>query len=296
MFLLLIYFFIPAFFGYLLFLNENPAACFKYRRLAMIGVNNWLEVVILGLVSLLYLLAAFSAIGLSFNRVIGYSILVAICVVSFFYISIRFGLYSIYFKNKALVSFLIGVIALIVVSLAKVLASKIILEYTQVAAKEFPEAQVIIFLCLLPALWLIIISFAGVVLAPLFCLIYMFFMFYMDWRADVAMKSKYSTMLTLRRGGFLSEISKLCPILAAFFSSVIFLEFVSVALKPDNYEGYLKELIVFASFDLKPSSCGMKMDEEEYMLAPVGSREAVLASPDMEKKYIFKRVKCSFNY
>ncbi|NUT88786.1 hypothetical protein HNO91_20350 [Pseudomonas corrugata] len=251
-------------------------------------VVDYLALSILLSIALLAFLALCVALGGKLNPIVPRSIFAVICISTVFFSISHYNLAKWYSKFSNLFKIAATLATLVITLIANALGDASILSYTHVDPSQFPVAQKAFILIGIVGLWIYVAMYASLP-AYLIIAIQIFKPGYLEWRHK--RKRTYANSCTRLPNHFARDLNlALAAFAGACYTITILLSIIS-SVGSNTINITLKELLVFSSFHLPAKACGIR-DRSDSSVALIGNDEAVLAIPDIELGFTFKKIKC----
>ncbi|WDG40772.1 hypothetical protein PUP72_19250 [Pseudomonas synxantha] len=281
--LLIVFGFLPALFGYIANVRGSLEKCTWYyqQTQAVKGwtVNEYSLAAFFTSTTLLYAAGSLTLIGMKLNLMSGLGLLLLSCLTALAYLCCYWKIPVIVAKYGGPLKALLGAVAIGVATLSKIYSDAGIAELTGLSPQDLPGAQLLLTFLLTPTIWFLGLSLSlGYLSLPVIAILFLRSV-YRDFR-----KKKDGE----KNGSNLRDVAAL---VAVFFSVIILLSLTEKIASKDFYEPRLKQAIVFASFHLPTSYCGLT-DTKGVQVVPMSDDRAAIAIPHEKLGYTFELIDC----
>lgn len=173
---------------------------------------------------------------------------------------------------------LLGLTALGIATLSKILVDQMITDTTQMPARDLPSAQLILALYLTPTLWFSIFSLTLGLAAIVLALPFQLYLFWSDYRS-VKAKPHHDSW------------SGLAALIALVQVPALSIVLTQKLISEKTYSVPVRKAIAFAAFQLPPAYCGLS-DIKGATVTPLQEGVGAIAMPDKKLGYRFERIIC----
>ncbi|TKJ57645.1 hypothetical protein PspCFBP13506_24050 [Pseudomonas sp. CFBP13506] len=229
--------------------------------------------------TLLYAVGFFTLIGMKPGLMTGVGLLLLSCLSALAYLCCYWKIPAIVAKYGGLLKVVLGAVAIGVATLSKIYSDAGIAELTSLSPQDLPGAQLLLTFLLTPTIWFLGLSLTlGYLSLPVLAILFLRSL-YRDFRKIKDGKKNES------------NLRDVTALVAVFFSVIILLSITEKIASKRFYEPRLKQTIVFASFHLPTSYCGL-IDAKGVQIAPMSDGRAAIAIPDGKLDYTFDIIDC----
>ncbi|WP_323151034.1 hypothetical protein [Pseudomonas glycinae] len=281
--LLIVFGFFPALFGYIASVrgSEKKRIWYRQRTQAIKGwtANEFSLAAFVTSTALLYAAFFLTSIGMKLDIMTGLGLLLLSCFSAIAYLCCYWKIPAIVAKYGGLLKALLGAVAIGVATLSKIYSDEGIAELTGLPPQGLPGAQLLLTFLLTPIIWFLGMSLSlGYLSLPVISFLFLRSL-YRDYRE--------------KKDGIKNESSlrDVAALVAVFFAVIIMLMLNEKIVSKSFYEPRLKQAIVFASFHLPTSYCGL-VDTRRAQVVPMSDGKAAIAIPDGKLGYTFDVIDC----
>lgn len=281
--LLIVFGFLPALFGYIANVRGSLEKRMWYHRQTQAvkswTVNEYSLAAFVTSTTLLYAAGFFMLIGMKPDLMTGVGLLLLSCLTALAYLCCYWKIPVILAKYGGLLKAVLGAVAIGVATLSKIYSDAGIAELTGLSPQDFPGAQLLLTFLLTPTIWFLGLSLSlGYLSLPVIAILFLRSL-YRDFRKKKDGKKNES------------NLRDVAALVAVFFSVIILLSLTEKIASKHFYEPRLKQAIVFASFHLPTSYCGLT-GAKGIQVAPMSDGRAAIAIPDGKLGYTFDLIDC----
>ncbi|HEK1768401.1 TPA: hypothetical protein SMR47_002339 [Pseudomonas putida] len=280
-----LYFVIPALFGYVGHVISSPskkAWCAKTAKNVLLWRHLDYATAIFVTTSVAFFLTGFLLFfGFKPSDKILLSVLAVNCLASIGFLYYHWNVAKYWAKYGGLLKTLSIPVALGFTTLSKIYSDAEIAELSGISPQDLPTAQLFITFILTPVVWLIAISLgAGYLCMPV-----------MPYLALKHLIQEYRHRHKKIAGTDANNFARPVAIFAVAFAPLILLTIMQKILTKGIYEPRLKQAIVFSSFHLPTTYCGLP-DVKGVSVAAMPDSRGALAIPDSKVTYRFVPIAC----
>lgn len=280
-FIILFYLVIPVISGYTTHLNANPQKKEKYKAIAKWRLlETSLAIFILAMAIVAIAVAMDYGADIKTPKQYGRALLGIAGISSAIYIITFFKIVDLIKAHKTLFKYLSGILILIAATYSKVYSDMAIAELTGISPQELPGAQNFLTFIIQPVVFAmygsIVLGYTSIIIAILL----FFKIMYQGYKS----KNNPDALTT--------EKLDLGAIISIITGTMIAIAFTSEILKKDFYEPNLKKFIVFSSFHLEPSTCGLTLPKDSK-ISIMKYKRAAIAVPDDKTGFSFDISDCN---
>ncbi len=215
--------------------------------------------------------------GLNFPATTAWLLLLTICTTSTGLLATKIKILEKYNKSSTNINIVATLITITFALYNAPIADFLIMDFTNVDAKEFPNAQKLITFLITVYSWMFIAT-------PISCIS-------LFWALQHSKKIKaddenLEIYAIEKRLDYLIAAALL---LGVSFTIAIVLNFITAN---KTQEFIFKQSLVYSSFHLTPDSCGITDQHKEARIALLPNGEAIVATPSKEKAFAFRKEKC----
>ncbi|MFL1391002.1 hypothetical protein ACI77F_25385 [Pseudomonas tritici] len=281
--LLIVFGFLPALSGYIANVRGSLEKRTWYRQQTQ-AVKGWTanEYSLAAFVTsttLLYAAGFSTLIGMKPGLTTGVGLLLLSCLTAVAYLCCYWKIPVIFSKYGGLLKALLGAVAIGVATLSKIYSDAGIAELTGLSPQDLPGAQLLLTFLLTPTIWFLGLSLSlGYLSLPVIAILFLRSL-YRDFRKKKDGEKKES------------NLRDVAALVAVFFSVIILLSITEKIASKHFYEPRLKQAIVFASFHLPTSYCGLA-ETKGAQVAPMSDGRAAIAISHGKLDYTFGLIDC----
>ncbi len=273
---------VPALLGHICHIKKDPRKSVWYYRRYLL-TKEWVEqryAMVLFLISSSALLIAlvYSAIWSRIEPLTGMLLAVLTILTGLWHLYRYFGTAIDLIRQKTPWKTALGLAAVGIATISKILVDQMIADATHLPAKDLPGAQLILALYLTPTLWFTAFSFIMGLVAMLLAVPLQVYLFWDDY-SNSKKKRQYD------------PLSGLVALVALIYVPVLSLTLTQKLISKKTYSVPTREAIVFAAFMLPPTYCGLPAMKGATVV-PLEDDIGAIAIPDAKLGYRFERIKC----
>lgn len=279
------YFLLPAISGYAAHVKASPRERVRYRQ-RFRRVRRWKKpeyatAFFVLTTATFFLVGLLVKVGVKFPSMYLLVLLAVNCVGALAFLFYYWDAPKIWSKYGGLLKALFVPMAIGVATLSKIYSDAGIAELSGLAPQDLPGAQLFLTLILTPVIWLIVFSltmgYASLPLMPILLIRELM----NDSRRKRAKLSKKD-----RPGP-----THITAMMAVFLCAVLSLTIMQKVVSKHVYESRLRQAIVFSSFHLPSTFCGLP-EVKGVSVAPMSDDRAAVAIPDTKLTYRFVLITC----
>lgn len=282
--LLIVFGFLPALFGYIANIRGSleKRTWYHQQTQAVKGwtANEYSLAAFVTSTALLYAAGFLMLIGAKPGLTTVVGLLLLSCLSAMAYLCGYWKIPVIVAKYGGLLKALLGAVAIGVATLSKVYSDAGIAELTGLSPQDLPGAQLLLTFLLTPTIWFLGLSLSlGYLSLPVITILFLRSL-YRDFRK--------------KKDGKKNEpnLRDVAALVAVFFSVIILLSITEKIASKNFYEPRLKQAIVFASFHLPTSYCGLT-ETKGVQVAPMSDGRAAIAISNGKLDYTFDIIDCN---
>jgi hypothetical protein len=281
--LLIVFGFLPALFGYIASIRSSleKRTWYHQQTQAVKGwtANEYSLAAFVTSTALLYVAGFLTLIGMKPSLTTGVGLLWLSCLTALAYLCGYLKIPVIVAKYGGLLKALLGAVAIGVATLSKIYSDAGIAELTGLSPQDLPGAQLLLTFLLTLTIWFLGLSLSlGYLSLPLMVILSLRSL-YRDFRKKKDGKKNES------------NLRDMAALVAVFFFVIILLSITEKIAGKHFYEPRLKQAIVFASFHLPTSYCGLT-ETKGVQVAPMSDGRAAIAISDGKLDYTFDIIDC----
>lgn len=281
--LLIVFGFLPALFGYIANIRGSleKRTWYHQQTQALKGwtANEYSLAAFVTSTALLYAAGFLTLIGMRPGLTTGVGLLLLSCLTAMAYLCGYWKIPVIVAKHGGLLKALLGAVAIGVATLSKIYSDAGIAELTGLSPQDLPGAQLLLTFLLTPTIWFLGLSLSlGYLSLPVIAILFLRSL-YRDFRKKKDGKKNES------------NLRDVAALVAVFFSVIILLSITEKIASKHFYEPRLKQAVVFASFHLPTSYCGLT-ETKGVQVAPMSDGRAAIAISDGKLDYTFDIIDC----
>jgi hypothetical protein len=279
--IILFYLVLPAISGYATHLNDHPQKKEKYKAITKFGILELsLTIFVLAMTAVSIAITMEYIADIKIPKQYGRALLGIAGISSAFYIISFFKIVNFIKTHKTLFKYISGILILIAATYSKIYSDMAIAELTGIPPQELPGAQNFLTFIIQPVVFAmygsITLGYTSIIIAMILFLKIM----YQGYKSRN--NPSASTTENLDLGAIISVIT----------GTMIAIAFTSEILKKDFYEPNLKKFIVFSSFHLEPSICGLTLPKGSK-ISIMKYKRAAFAVPDEKTGFTFGILDCN---
>jgi hypothetical protein len=274
---------LPALLGYIFNVCGSPEKRMWYFKKAeevkLWGAINYSMAVFITCTAVLYIVVFLAVAGIRLDPTIYVGLLSLSCLTALVYLFYYWGIPRIVTNYVGVFKLLIGALAIGVATLSKIYSDSGISELTGLSPQDLPGAQLLLTFLLTPIIWFLGLSLLlGYLSSPVLVIL--------------LLRSLYRDHLKKKcNDENHSGLSDMAALFAVALFVIILLATTQKIASKNFYEVRLKQAIVFASFHMPTTYCGLS-EEKGVGVAPMSDGRAAIAIPDGKLSYRFELIIC----
>lgn len=252
-------------------------------------IVDYSALLIVSCVGVLFVLVFLKLMGGAIPYIVPRIIFLIICVTTIIFSISYYSLASFYAKHSGVIKISATLATLVVTLISNSMADATIASYTNIDAAKFPVAQKMFILIGVIGIWIYVAMYA---IFPVFILaLVKVIKGQFSW-ARKKRAVKYWELCTNFNADKQRDINLGVAAFVGLTYTILILLGVITSIDSKGVDRTLKKVLVFASFHLPPSVCGIETYYYGSLISFVGENEVVLAMPDREMGYTFHYKKC----